>query len=392
MGLDQALRASRSLSSGASPGRTSTSPSKSPSAAEPGRGRVAGSARLGLDGGLPLARRARPRAGRVTSTSRSGASRARPRRASPRAGAGQQRMELLRALGLHPRSEAGCHDECCERRGHEGMAGAGGFEPPVTGPKPAALPLGYAPSRAHRIRSSPADHEEGEATKTAAASRARTMTTLASATNGNEHGQQPGRWPPRPEIWRTHMNGATSARRGNRRGTTTAAHAGRDVPADHAGDDERGLDERDDAGEPQPVAAQPDAGAPFAVLDHGEGGHGSNHLDRPGDPDLGEVTERGGGQLGRGEIGEEPVDRRPGAAQVGAERARLAELGERARAGRRGRGRSAAARPGLPRRAPRRARRGARRTRPGRPRSSKRRNTSPVDGFSAPFGTATTIA
>ena len=25
------------------------------------------------------------------------------------------------------------------------MAGAGGFEPPVTGPKPAALPLGYAP-------------------------------------------------------------------------------------------------------------------------------------------------------------------------------------------------------------------------------------------------------
>ena len=24
-------------------------------------------------------------------------------------------------------------------------AGAGGFEPPITGPKPAALPLGYAP-------------------------------------------------------------------------------------------------------------------------------------------------------------------------------------------------------------------------------------------------------
>src|SRR3954470_12686337 len=31
------------------------------------------------------------------------------------------------------------------------MAGAGGFEPPVTGPKPAALPLGYAPPRGGRL-------------------------------------------------------------------------------------------------------------------------------------------------------------------------------------------------------------------------------------------------
>lgn len=27
------------------------------------------------------------------------------------------------------------------------MAGEGGFEPPVTGPKPVALPLGYSPKK-----------------------------------------------------------------------------------------------------------------------------------------------------------------------------------------------------------------------------------------------------
>src|SRR5262245_14595745 len=46
-----------------------------------------------------------------------------------------------------------------------GMAGAGGFEPPVTGPKPAALPLGYAPSGWSAYRRSPAaedDVGEGE--------------------------------------------------------------------------------------------------------------------------------------------------------------------------------------------------------------------------------------
>lgn len=28
-----------------------------------------------------------------------------------------------------------------------GLAGEGGFEPPVTGPKPVALPLGYSPKK-----------------------------------------------------------------------------------------------------------------------------------------------------------------------------------------------------------------------------------------------------
>ena len=54
---------------------------------------------------------------------------------------------MLRPVGAHPRAEARRHHDRCEGPGHEGMvmAGAGGFEPPVTGPKPAALPLGYAP-------------------------------------------------------------------------------------------------------------------------------------------------------------------------------------------------------------------------------------------------------
>ncbi len=64
---------------------------------------------------------------------------------------------MLRPARLHPRAEARGHDDGCERAGHEraadregsSMAGAGGFEPPITGPKPAALPLGYAPSWSH---------------------------------------------------------------------------------------------------------------------------------------------------------------------------------------------------------------------------------------------------
>jgi hypothetical protein len=30
---------------------------------------------------------------------------------------------------------------------HKALAGEGGFEPPITGPKPVALPLGYSPIR-----------------------------------------------------------------------------------------------------------------------------------------------------------------------------------------------------------------------------------------------------
>ena len=58
---------------------------------------------------------------------------------------------MLRPVGAHARAQTGRHHDRCEGLAHEGMvmAGAGGFEPPVTGPKPAALPLGYAPPAIH---------------------------------------------------------------------------------------------------------------------------------------------------------------------------------------------------------------------------------------------------
>src|SRR4029453_13977388 len=58
----------------------------------------------------------------------------------------EERVQMLGAVGAHARSESCSHHDRGERRGHgfEVLAGGGGFEPPVTGPKPAALPLGYA--------------------------------------------------------------------------------------------------------------------------------------------------------------------------------------------------------------------------------------------------------
>src|SRR5262249_44310952 len=51
-------------------------------------------------------------------------------------------MQVLRRRGLHPRAETRGHDD-----GGEVSHGTGapGFEAGIAGPKPAALPLGYAP-------------------------------------------------------------------------------------------------------------------------------------------------------------------------------------------------------------------------------------------------------
>ena len=62
----------------------------------------------------------------------------------------QDRVEVLGHRALHAGAEASGHHDCCKRRlCHVGslslMAGAPGFEPGIAGPKPAALPLGYAP-------------------------------------------------------------------------------------------------------------------------------------------------------------------------------------------------------------------------------------------------------
>ena len=66
--------------------------------------------------------------------------------------ASEQRVQVLRRRGAHARAESTGHHDCCEcALGHrQRMAGAPGFEPGITGPKPVALPLGYAPVNGSR--------------------------------------------------------------------------------------------------------------------------------------------------------------------------------------------------------------------------------------------------
>jgi hypothetical protein len=115
------------------------------------RDRVAGAARLLLDGQLELIRE---RGAKLFLALRRDDDDTRRRVERPyriedpvEQPPAEQRMQVLRPVRLHAGPQARGHHDCCERLGHEGRvsAGAGGFEPPVTGPKPAALPLGYAP-------------------------------------------------------------------------------------------------------------------------------------------------------------------------------------------------------------------------------------------------------
>ena len=85
----------------------------------------------------------RPRLGATTTTSGSGPTRAYRVDDPVDEPPPEQRVQVLRRRGLHPRAETRGHHDSSEVR-HE--AGAPGFEPGITGPKPAALPLGYAPS------------------------------------------------------------------------------------------------------------------------------------------------------------------------------------------------------------------------------------------------------
>src|SRR5215211_3523792 len=59
----------------------------------------------------------------------------------------EQRVEVLGRLRAHTRAKAASKNDGCESGCLHGLqlAGAPGFEPGITGPKPVALPLGYAP-------------------------------------------------------------------------------------------------------------------------------------------------------------------------------------------------------------------------------------------------------
>ena len=69
--------------------------------------------------------------------------------------ASEDRVQVLRHLRAHARAEPCRHDDGAESpltvRRHE--AGAPGFEPGITGPKPVALPLGHAPLRGAHLAS-----------------------------------------------------------------------------------------------------------------------------------------------------------------------------------------------------------------------------------------------
>ena len=76
--------------------------------------------------------------------------------------------------------------------GLEKMAGAGGFEPPVTGPKPVALPLGYAPKVCAAARSC-----------TEFAAHRKTATRRTGATRSGRRRRRSGRCRPRRGTRRT---------------------------------------------------------------------------------------------------------------------------------------------------------------------------------------------
>ena len=130
-----------------------------------------------LDGDLDavVARRASPAS---DDDERVGAERARGRDHPVDDPPAEQRMQVLRRRGLHPRAEPAGHDDGCEVRSRQEqrLAGAPGFEPGIAGPKPAALPLGYAPSR------SAARHVDGArhalASRTARRQRTRVQRTI----------------------------------------------------------------------------------------------------------------------------------------------------------------------------------------------------------------------
>ena len=271
------------------------------------------------------------------------------------------------------------------------MAGAPGFEPGIAGPKPAALPLGYAPligvpSLAHGPRKSKAERDRRRGS--------RRRTIAANVTS------------------------ASSARAARRSGRCEAAaihdelanRVAAEVPADEEveGEQRDREDERRPAGEStsnddERALERPRSRARASVR------CGRSHRPRVGSsscssrlrspraqpyhagavsqvrPRAPQLRARG---LGVRAVLEEPVDGRPGAADVGAEGAERAQLvGERRRREvvRRQRGEVARTRPARARRAVVRGARRSRRLRCARRTSSY---TRPSTAFARAVGAA----
>src|SRR5262245_34715181 len=155
------------------------------------------------------------------------------------------------------------------------MAGAGGFEPPVTGPKPVALPLGYAPPQVEyrpALEASPAvkqQHRQHGGRHEDQDDYREDLGDLPE--HGHDHRDQlrrsedPGDVAERLEARSAGDDGIE-----NDRGRCECEHP---EPAEPAQDDEQALGEADQEGDAKPSLAQPETPAPPAVLDH----RGSRH-------------------------------------------------------------------------------------------------------------------
>ena len=186
-------------------------------------------------------------------------------------------MEVLRHGGLHPGAEAAGHHDGCEGGVGHGLrslelgvpqgrcAGAPGFEPGIAGPKPAALPLGYAPRACGRSVYGRRLKSKISATIASSATRpiASALTT-AKRDRDAEHeqlrrGEDPARLAQGVRAVRAaayHQKSSAIAAR------ATASHQCR-TPNDV----EQALDRRDPERDPQAPFAQPATRARRAMFD-----------------------------------------------------------------------------------------------------------------------------
>ena len=155
------------------------------------------------------------------------------------------------------------------------MAGAPGFEPGIAGPKPAALPLGYAPvnlsdlnpSRRSRRRTTSATI--AKITSATTANAVRTSASTGTRTTAS------------CETARIHVPSRISSRRA----VAAPIHVERDCddreqrddpPVDLADEHQHSLDERDDERDLEAVHAQRPAESGAAVLDRQRTVHRDN--------------------------------------------------------------------------------------------------------------------
>ena len=214
------------------------------------------------------------------------------------------------------------------------MAGAPGFEPGITGPKPVALPLGHAPAQgkgslpAHRLvahasagraaaprgTAPPARRRRRAATTNNAAASTGTSTTISCDTAAVHVTTRTSALScSRPQA----TYPATAPTAATRRATSGITPASTRIALD-GGNRERDLDA---------AGTQAPREATLAVLDDDLARHEmkvSARLQRPRPRALASSAAAACRGLGRGR--EEPVDDRPGAAHVGTKRPDAAQL------------------------------------------------------------------